>query len=371
MKRWTDWWAPPAQSQTQLETNVVAGERYGANILWEIPVQLCLRDFLGAGDIVFDIGANIGGVTVALSRTVGLDGLVFAFEANPFLIPRLKDTITVNKAGNVELISRAVWWESKKLLPFYCDQSHYASTSSLFDAGHKSVKVMVETVTVDDFCLQRSVTPHAIKIDVEGAEYDVLLGAKRLLNEKAPILVLEYCAWVPIDRDPLEYLHHLGYVCFDTNLYEQVNRSFYVTQFRSPPLVNILAIPRSRLPATRYNGITIKEHKHVTIPNGTLTSGYIPIEEPGRYIISIDLSGPPDCIAIMTFRNHAGELIAYYEAPISHLQQHICSNVIVDLSAPDELICEIVQGSGCESLTLNGVRLHQIVWGMPMNQKLN
>ncbi len=55
---------------------------YGNRILTETPVQLCLGDFLKAGNCAFDVGANIGALSVAMSRMVGNSGQVHAFEPN-------------------------------------------------------------------------------------------------------------------------------------------------------------------------------------------------------------------------------------------------------------------------------------------------
>lgn len=57
--------------------------RYGESIPWEIPIQLCLKDFLRAGDRVLDIGANIGGLSIAMSRMVGPNGQVHAKHGRP------------------------------------------------------------------------------------------------------------------------------------------------------------------------------------------------------------------------------------------------------------------------------------------------
>ena len=52
-------------------TGVYDKNIYGPHILWEFPIQLCCRDFVRPGDTVLDVGANIGGLSVAMSRIVG------------------------------------------------------------------------------------------------------------------------------------------------------------------------------------------------------------------------------------------------------------------------------------------------------------
>jgi precorrin-6B methylase 2 len=71
---------------------------YGERIPWEIPIQLCIKDFLKQGDCAFDVGGNIGGISVAMSRIVGSRGVVYSFECNPYLLPHLKRDVKANKA---------------------------------------------------------------------------------------------------------------------------------------------------------------------------------------------------------------------------------------------------------------------------------
>ena len=65
-------------------------EMYSRCIPWEVPTQLCLGDFLQRGDCALDVGANVGGLSIAMSRIVGPEGQVHAFEANPRSVPVLR-----------------------------------------------------------------------------------------------------------------------------------------------------------------------------------------------------------------------------------------------------------------------------------------
>ena len=53
---------------------------------WEPPVQIVLRDLCKSGNVVFDIGANLGGLTTVMSRSVGLRGIVCTFEASSRIV---------------------------------------------------------------------------------------------------------------------------------------------------------------------------------------------------------------------------------------------------------------------------------------------
>lgn len=71
-------------------------EKFGKRIPWEIPVQLCIKDFLKEGDCAFDVGANIGALSISMSRIVGEKGSVHSFEPNPNLIPVIEEYFKVN-----------------------------------------------------------------------------------------------------------------------------------------------------------------------------------------------------------------------------------------------------------------------------------
>lgn len=159
---------------------------YGKEILIEVPIQLCISDFLRGGDCAFDAGANVGSISVAMSRIVGPKGKVFSFEPNPFTLTRIKRDLDVNGCSNVKIIPKAVWSESSKLLPFYCEDSYDAAASRLLWELPNSKQVQVESISLDDFCAEQKIIPDVIKLDVEGVEYQALQGAAHLLKGASP-----------------------------------------------------------------------------------------------------------------------------------------------------------------------------------------
>ena len=231
------------------------GERvtvYGKRIPVEVPVQLCLQDFLGKGDCGFDVGANIGALSVAMSRMVGKHGQVHAFEPNPKILERLYRNIKINRSRNVQVVAKAAWNETGKSLPFYCDPSHRSAASSLKHWEGFIGQIDVQTVTLDQYADESNVLPDVVKIDVEGAEFGVLTGAKNLLTRRKPVLVLEYFPKPATVDDTLDFLASLGYIFYDARLYRRVDRQFYLNQsMRS--LVDVVAIPGRELRCSPYN----------------------------------------------------------------------------------------------------------------------
>ncbi len=134
------------------------------------------------GDIVADVGAFIGLYTVALAKKVGKRGKVIAFEPDPKNAAMLKKHIKLNKiSSKVELLNIAIG-DANGLLRFHSGSdnlSHVVLSTSL-NAKKKCMEICAKTL--DNVFHKRIV--NIIKIDVEGYEEKVLLGARNLLNRK-------------------------------------------------------------------------------------------------------------------------------------------------------------------------------------------
>lgn len=113
-------------------------------------MQLALEDFLKPGDTAIDLGANIGALSVFMSRAVGAEGRVVAFEANPFLLSHLHETIAANSADNVQVVPLAVW-SSNTYLDFFCEHSSFGAGSSAFARPGDFTQVRIVAVTLDGF----------------------------------------------------------------------------------------------------------------------------------------------------------------------------------------------------------------------------
>lgn len=344
--------------QTEVD-RACAPNIYGGQVPWEIPVQLCLGDLLRHGDCALDVGANIGGVAIAMSRMVGLSGTVHAFEANPKTLARLRIDLAANNAGNVTVVPKAAWSSSGKSISFYCDNSYYAAASSVHRRDESWQEVRVPTVSLDDYCRANRLIPKAIKLDVEGAEFDVLQGARSVLDRHSPSLVMEYYPPEDAHKDPLELLRSLGFIIYDTNLYRQVDRKFYLNTFATPPLVNVLAISPAAEACARYGKLSLKDlGASFPHPDGA-GAGAIRLREPGRYIVIADLEGPTDAMAALQVTDSDGKQLAYFQAPLEHLKQHACSNVIVEVDQPTDIDCT-VSSADSPDVRIREIRITQV-----------
>lgn len=144
---------------------------------------------LRAGMTVFDAGANVGLLTLLFSRFVRENGQVHAFEATASTFERLHTTCDAARCQNVTLNHVALADQSGTLALYVYDTEHASWNSlanrPLADYGIAVQPVGIESVTaitLDDYCTEHAITRvDLLKLDVEGAEYQVLRGAEKLL----------------------------------------------------------------------------------------------------------------------------------------------------------------------------------------------
>jgi FkbM family methyltransferase len=143
------------------------------------------------GDVVLDIGANIGMVTVWLSRLVGPHGRVHSFEPNPVLCERLVAAMNRNRLSNVQLHPFALGPSTSELA--LCIPTHNAGAASLIrraDAS-RSRTISVPVRRLSDVATSEDIRAiRFIKIDVEGFEDQVLEGGRDLLEHVRPESIL-------------------------------------------------------------------------------------------------------------------------------------------------------------------------------------
>ena len=124
------------------------------------------------GMTVVDVGASIGYYTLLAAKRVGREGLVLAFEPDPYRFKALKENVEINAWKNVKVFQLAV--SNKE------EERKMESGESFVIKSRKHV-VTVKTVRLDTFLQTLQVDPDIIKIDVEGAELEVLMGMKDIL----------------------------------------------------------------------------------------------------------------------------------------------------------------------------------------------
>lgn len=145
------------------------------------------------GDVVCDIGASIGLYTIFLAKAVGESGLVMAFEPEERSHQRLIENIRFNSLDNIKIFKNALSNEQAKK-ELIVDQ-YFVSGVHSFAKVDKNVPLekiqKIETTTGDIFISENALPfPNVIKIDVEGMEYEVLLGLSSILKTPQCRLIL-------------------------------------------------------------------------------------------------------------------------------------------------------------------------------------
>lgn len=143
------------------------------------------------GDTVIDIGAHIGRYTITSSKQVGSTGKVVAIEADPDNFQLLKRNIALNNLTNVLPLNYAVF-STRTIMKLY-EQSASAKYNSIMLTRARTMNyVEVNADTLDSILEQNTINQvNWIKIDVEGAEFEVLKGSTKTLSSNDISLLVE------------------------------------------------------------------------------------------------------------------------------------------------------------------------------------
>jgi FkbM family methyltransferase len=162
---------------------------------YEMDLQEAVASRIQPGWIVYDVGANIGYVSLVFAQAVGATGKVFAFEAFPENVRRLQCNLELNLAqAHVEVVAAAVV-DAARPVTFLVGPSNGMGKVE-GSAGRQDVtytqQLAVPGISLDEFAFaQGHPLPQAVKIDIEGGEVLALPGMSRLLKEARPLLFLE------------------------------------------------------------------------------------------------------------------------------------------------------------------------------------
>lgn len=158
----------------------------------ESSVQEALVRQLGPGDVVYDIGANLGFFSLVAARLVGPAGRVFAFEPAPDNAEAIRRNAELNLLTNIVVIPRAVFSRSGSARLQVVDDQSWSRLEEFGEHPDTERVLEVETVTIDELVGSGELPPPAlVKIDVEGAELAVLEGMRATIDEHRPAIVCE------------------------------------------------------------------------------------------------------------------------------------------------------------------------------------
>jgi len=212
------------------------------------------------GDTVIEVGSNLGAHTLPLSKIVGPNGVVIAFEPQRIIFQNLCTNIALNSLENVYCFQKAASSKKGKLfLPQidYKNEGNFGGVT-LQEEGVEEVEV----VKLDKFIQVESLK--LIKIDAESMELDVLKGSKKLIKKFKPYMFVENDRFDK-HKDLVTYIDSLDYDMYwqMAPLYNKDN-FFNDTENIYGKLLsaNMLCIPKSlKVKLTNFGKVDIK-NKH-------------------------------------------------------------------------------------------------------------
>lgn len=161
---------------------------------YEADLQAAVAELVQPGWVAYDVGANIGYVTLLLAQKLGDLGKIFAFEALPDNLERLHAHIAINNLEpRVRVFPGAVAAASQpvRFLVGPSGAMGKAEGSAGRAEGHREA-IEVPGIALDDFVYRDgNPWPQVIKMDIEGGEVLALQGMPRLLREHHPLILLE------------------------------------------------------------------------------------------------------------------------------------------------------------------------------------
>ena len=197
------------------------------------------------GMTVIDIGANIGYFTLLAAKLVGKEGKVYAFEPESKNYELLIKNININKFDNVVPIQKAITAKSGKT-ELFINRMEPGAHSIFKENGRCLPSIIVETVSLDEFCENKHILPDLIKIDVEGAEIGVLRGANKVITKQENVkIIIEFSPdnikkagfsnesfWSQLIQGRLEYIYLIS---DQTNKLKIVNLQSIMKMFGRTP----------------------------------------------------------------------------------------------------------------------------------------
>jgi FkbM family methyltransferase len=211
-----------------------------------------VKNFLRSGMIVIDVGAHHGFYSLLASKKIGPAGRVLAFEPSPREKKKLLRHLRLNQCSNVKIWDCALGREAGGADLFVINGAQTGCNSLRPPNAMQPTKTLQVKVASLDECLEREGIEHIdfIKMDVEGAEIEVLNGAKRLLDRRPrPVLLCEVqdirtAPWGYPAKAIVDFLRQRGFLWFSLS---DVQGLIPIASNQAEFDGNYIAIPEERV----------------------------------------------------------------------------------------------------------------------------
>jgi FkbM family methyltransferase len=196
------------------------------------------RKFIKPGDVVFDLGAHVGYTTILFAQYTAPEGCVHAFELVPSVAEEfLSRTVAANDFRNI-VIHKVGLSDKEEAVTLSVGDTMMGSIFALDGGGDAEV---CRLVTLDKYVAEQGIPfPALIKIDIECAEIQCLLGSSEILKKHSPILIIEFHSLELLEKG-VSLLQPMGYTL--STKHSTVTTDFF--QKRQHFHNNVLCLPSS------------------------------------------------------------------------------------------------------------------------------
>lgn len=191
--------------------------------VYEPSILKIIKNNINTGDVILDVGANIGQHSIFMSFVTGNTGKIISFEPVSSIYAQFKNSIEINNIKNITLHNLACG-DMEKEMNINTISSNMGGSSLVFSGDDRKIE-KIKVITADSIVKNENKI-NFIKIDVEGYEYEALLGLKDTIEKHHPKIMLEYsyAGYKSMGTDSAKKILDLLY-SFDYDLYDIENNN--------------------------------------------------------------------------------------------------------------------------------------------------
>lgn len=192
-----------------------------------------LYSLVKKGDVIFDVGTNVGETLLNFAKLTGETGYVYGFEPDEENYTNAIKNISLNSFANIHVFKKAVS-DKKETLKLFVVEPHNRGMNRILDAGDTSdyQYTTIEATTLDDIILENKIERvDLVKIDIEGYEMHALKGAVQMLKRFRPVLFVEiaYTRLIKLHTSPndvMKFLEEMNYDIFHAQTDERITSNY-------------------------------------------------------------------------------------------------------------------------------------------------
>jgi len=208
-----------------------------------------LYSLVKKGDIIFDVGTNIGETLLNFAKLTGEKGYVYGFEPDEENYRNVQKNISLNNFKNIHVFNNAVS-DKKETVKLSVVEPHNRGMNRILEPGSDEgyQYSIIEAITLDDLVAENKIERiDLVKIDIEGYEMHALKGALQMLKKFKPVLFVEiaYTRLIKLNTSPnevMKFLEDLGYKIFHAQT-DEIITSHYDFSYLGDSGFDVVARP--------------------------------------------------------------------------------------------------------------------------------